>query len=111
MATESRTRRQWRKRVARWKASGLSAKAFASRIGVNHATLSHWKYRLAREEREASQVDGASAAPTFVEVASTMLVGSDCIEVVVDSGEVVRVPVGFDRETLLGVFEVLASRR
>ena len=41
----------WAKRVERWKESGLTAKEFATEIGVNPRTLSHWKWMLSKGER------------------------------------------------------------
>jgi hypothetical protein len=43
------TRMEWLERVRRWKASGLTAEAFAAREGTSAATLSWWRWRLARE--------------------------------------------------------------
>lgn len=92
-------------------ASGLTARQYAARIGVNHRTLSYWKYLLGREAREQAEQDGPASAPRFVEVASTMLSGGEPIEIVTAGGEVVRVPVGFDDDSLGRVLDVLAARR
>jgi hypothetical protein len=43
-----RTRRDdWRKRVERWKDSGLTAEQYAGELGINAKTLQFWKYELA----------------------------------------------------------------
>lgn len=39
----------WAKRVERWQDSGLTAREFAAELGINHRTLSFWKYQLAKE--------------------------------------------------------------
>jgi hypothetical protein len=96
--------------VTRWAESGLTARQYAARIGVNHQTLSHWKYKLAREERDEQAGGDAGRAPEFVEV-TTMLVVDVPLEIVAASGDVVRVPVGFDEETLARVLDVLAARQ
>jgi hypothetical protein len=102
----SKNRIAWAKRVAGWQASGLSCKKYAARIGVNHHTLSYWKYKLARKAEAERKV-----APSFIEVSSTMVAGSGAIEIVAIGGDVVRVPVGFDRATLRQVLDVLAEPR
>jgi len=45
-------REVWVRRIERLQDSDLNAKEFAAELGVNHQTLLHWKYRLAREQRE-----------------------------------------------------------
>jgi hypothetical protein len=69
------TRDDWAKRVRRWRASGLTARASAARDGINARTLSWWASRL-RGERP-----GESA---FVDVTSlVMLPAAPQLEVVV----------------------------
>jgi hypothetical protein len=71
MARESRA--VWAKRVERWRESGLRATEFAAELGVNAATLTQWKYRLAAEAR--AEMPSAPAVPTksvaFVEMNAT----------------------------------------
>jgi hypothetical protein len=98
--------------VERWASSGLTAREYATEIGVNHRTLAYWKYRLPRKptsrtgaaERQGAgkpvAAKRAAAAPTCVELApSAVLVASDPIELVTGRREIVRRPVGFDGET------------
>jgi len=98
-----KTRETWVKRVARWRSSDLTAKEFAAEIGVNYQTLQHWKYRLAREERENAQRDRAVAAPQapsrgrqpveFVELPmATATTAGDKIELELPSGAILRIP-------------------
>jgi hypothetical protein len=113
MARARDTRDVWMKRVERWKDSGLTAKEFALEIGVNHHTLTHWKYQLERKGkgRRSDAAGGqTSPRPSFVEVSSSMLVRGEHIEVVVKGGDVVRVPVGFDGVTLERVLDVLRQQ-
>jgi hypothetical protein len=53
------TRGEWLRRVRRWKASGLTAGAFAAREGIAPATLSWWRWRLAREGERIEKARGA----------------------------------------------------
>jgi len=42
------SREEWRKRVERWKDSGLTAEQYASELAINAKTLRFWKYKLAK---------------------------------------------------------------
>lgn len=46
MASRRQTWDEWRKRVQRWKESGLTAAEFAAKTGINAGTLQFWKYKL-----------------------------------------------------------------
>jgi len=46
-----RSRSEWTKLVAQWRASGLSQRVFAGRKGLASASLSWWVSCLRREER------------------------------------------------------------
>jgi transposase len=96
------SRQEWAKRVARWQRSGLTAKAFAAQAGLSAQSLSFWKWKLSREGRERS-------LPTFVELSAPALSSSSMLEVVVHADVTVRVPVGFDEETLTRVLRVARS--
>ena len=119
------TRDEWAKRVERWRDSGLTAKEFASETGLKASTLSYWKWRLSADRRAPSK-DAKSgvrrrvapvaasfpkaSGPTFVEVAppSAPSVG---LELVCPHGLVLRVPVGFDEDTLRRTLCVVGALR
>lgn len=49
----------WRDRVRRWKESGLSAREFAAREGIErHGALSWWAHQLSRRDAKASSENG-----------------------------------------------------
>ena len=116
------SREIWAKRVERWKDSGLTAKEFAAETGINARTLTYWKWRLGKEAQQPDaprpsrpkrdkRPKRPSLGPTFVEWSpppGTVL--STALEVMVRSGAVVRVPVGFDAGTLRRVVTVLEAR-
>src|SRR5262245_34459751 len=82
--------RMWRKRLARWKASGLKVGAFCDREGVTPTAFAHWRKEIAaRDERRAE-----AAKPRFVPVHVTPVPYP--LEVTLSGGRVVRVPHGFD---------------
>jgi hypothetical protein len=95
------TRRQteWRDRVERWRASGLSAEEFAREEGVKAGTLRHWAWYLGRQREKASE------RSAFVEVVTT--VSSRELEIVVRDEVRIRVPPDFDEATLRRVLAIM----
>jgi|SRR5580704_2071857 hypothetical protein len=88
-------RAEWTRRVRRWRASGLTGGEFATAEGLIEGTLRHWAWRLGRDG--VSESVGPECA--FVEVA--LPAGeATVLEVVLRRGVTIRVPTGFDEETL-----------
>jgi hypothetical protein len=118
MARENRE--TWTKRVERWVESGLTAKEFAAEVGVNSATLMHWKYRLAAEARGTANRPAEPKkedAVSFVEVQAVApgvkparQTSSPAFELVFASGAMLRVPPDFDAATLRRLLDVMATR-
>jgi hypothetical protein len=117
MARESRE--TWIKRIERWAESGLTAKEFAAEVGVNAATLMHWKYRLNAKARpgadEAAQP--RDTAVQFVEVPApspelktSSKTSSSALELVFANGATLRVPADFDAATLRRLLDVMTTR-
>lgn len=98
----------WQKHIAAWSASGLTARQFAARIGVNPNTLAHWKWRLAAEAE--APTDGASFIEISAAVVSAAGGADDRLEVVCRGGRAVRVPRDFDAATLVRVLDALEGR-
>jgi hypothetical protein len=100
-------RATWAKRVERWRASGLSAAEFAAEIGVNARTLTYSKWKLGRAEPHAE----SSGRAEFVEVVAPARGAAVCeqLEVVLESGVVVRVPARFDADALRRVVVALGG--
>lgn len=123
----SRTNRaEWAKRVERWKDSGLSAKEFAAETGVKASSLSYWKWKLglggggrgeqtvagsrAIESKPRTIRKPSRGAAGFVEVApGTVTTTSSMLELVLSGGARVRVPKGFDEETLMRVVRAVEA--
>ena len=107
------SREQWARWVRGWGRSGLTAAEYAEQEGLNAGTLSHWKWKLGREERERREHDVAaeSESTTFVEItpATMWWQASERIEIVV--GElVVRVPDAFEASTLRQVLDAITGQ-
>jgi len=90
------SRKEWERRVRRWRRSGLTAAEFSSREGLVRGTLLWWSSKL--------QQDARAAEVSFVEVTAAPEVSA--IEVTLANGRVVRVPAGFDDSSLERVLAV-----
>ena len=105
-----RERREvWIKRVERWRDSGLSAREFATEIGVEPGRLRRWKWELARTSAKKAASTPAKQVLPFVEVTQPAMSSepAEPIEIVAPSGLRVRVPARFDDETLRRVLGAL----
>ena len=101
-------REAWVQSVAQWRASGLTAREFASRTGLSPNTLTHWKWKLGSE----SKLPRGKEAPGigFVElrsVAEPAQSSDGRFEVILGSGLKVLVPAGFDKAELGRLLDTL----
>lgn len=80
--------------LARLEASGLALREFAEREGLDRQRLYRWRTQI-----------GVTAKPTFVEI--TRPTSGAGIEVVLRSGHVLRVPAGFEVETVRRLVAIL----
>ena len=92
-------KRRWtpedaREVLARLEASGLTLRKFAEREGIDDQRLYRWRAQI-----------GPTAGPTFVEIARPG--PGAAIEVVLRSGHMLRVPAGFEAETVRRLVEIL----
>jgi len=94
---------EWATRVAEWKSSGLSGTKFCEERGISVATLYWWSRRLKRAQKPSSKRETVRLARVVRSQVSTapviVQVGLARVEITTD----------VDRETLLIVFEALAS--
>ena len=99
----------WRNSLADWKASGLTVREFCRQRDLHESAFYVWRRQLAhRDRRPASEsTTGATPTPAFVPV---RVVGTDPLEVVVASGQVVRVEPGFDPAHLRAVVAALEGK-
>lgn len=109
----SRTSRgEWAKRVERWRDSGLTAKEFAAETGVNASTLAYWSWRL-RASRSKRPLRPTAARSRFVELSAAPLPSAApaMLELLLGEGVRIRVPSGFDEETVARVVRAVGSTR
>jgi len=107
------TRRvQWAEHVRHWRQSGLTAREFAKRVGVNAGTLSHWAWRLGRaqstDQGRAGHHPRAAARPKFVELVADAIADRR-FELDLGDGRRLRIPSQFDTAGLEQLLAVLAK--
>ena len=85
--------------LARLDSSGLTVREFAEREGLDGQRLYRWR----------AQIVTTKTGPTFVEIARPARGAT--IEVVLRSGHVLRVPAGFEAETVRRLVEILGDGR
>lgn len=105
-----RGERFWRRAVGRWRRSGLSAAAFCRREDLPPSSFSYWQRKLSTESPEESE-GSANLVPVEVVASSSLALEGTVFEVLLRSGHVLRVPAGFDVESLRALVAVLEDRR
>jgi len=108
----------WAQRVAEWKASGLTSKAYCEGKPFTPGGLRHWAYRLgAGRSPEAAPASPVRIAKVVRIPRAKALPEADergCVvpELILEVGPVrIEVRTGFDRATLAAVLDVLAAER
>ena len=111
-------RQHW---VEQWQDSGLTAEAFGARHGLNPGTLRYWKYSLKRHPQAPSASPHTTraqqglppqveAALPLVELRTTTVLKSAPFELELFPGRWLRVPAGFDKESLRSLLQLLEQR-
>ena len=113
-STTSRRARQMRRVLARWQRSGLTLREFGEQREIPLSTLTWWRqvFRRAGEQvNAASKGVPASDAAVFTEVprVARAPIVPPVLEIVLQSGHVVRVPAGADTDTLQRVLQALQT--
>ena len=93
---------QRRRLIERWRSSGLSARDFAGREGMNVSRLWAWSSRLRREMTAAGVPITREVAPTTPKMLPVRITtGADArYEIITTSGRIVRASGDFDPLTL-----------
>ncbi len=92
-----------RELVAEWRASGLTQRVFAQKVGVKYATLTSWTCRRRGVGRSASPGE-AVAFQELSMVPTAKSAGVSTLEVVLPDGTVVR---GSDASELVALLRAL----
>lgn len=115
---------KWAERVRQLERSGLTAEEFASQRGLKLQRLTFWRWKLQRDGLTAPRGRGAlqrasvagrdiaGAGPKFVELPTATLDASGAeLELVLACGVTLRVPNGFDEQTLKRVLRAVEASR
>ncbi len=105
---------EWSKRVAEWRASGLTAKEFCAKHDLRVSALRNWSYRL-RAAEKASEASAVRLVPVAVKPpdapATTPQVEPGKPALIVELGAArIVVPAGVDRATLKMVLDALGDQ-
>ena len=106
--------RFWRDVLLRWQRSGQSIHTFCDHHGLSEGSFHAWRRTIAQRDQQAAgvpAVHGAGDLPAFVplRVTGTPAASSSIspLELVLGQGRVIRVPPGFDANTLRNLLAVL----
>ncbi len=100
--TQEERRQLWCKLIEQQEQSGVSVRAFCRQHGTSEYSFYHWRKRLAaRLPMKFALVEANHAAPTAVAA----------VEVMLASGERLRIAPGIDASTLRLVLSVLREPR
>lgn len=117
--------RRWRERMAAWRESGLTQKAFCQAHGLSVSSFSHWKSKLAKRDAgrlspEPSAVEADSEKSrkgvSWTEVTWPARAGSEPVadgwgfEVVLPRGWSIRLGARFESEPLRRLLAILEER-
>ena len=86
--------RQWRRRIAQWRESGLSVREFCGRHQLAEPTFYAWRRHLLQRAADPPAVVAVQV------VADRPAPKASILELVLADGRAVRVPPGFDPATL-----------
>lgn len=106
-------REEWRRRIERWRDSGLTAEEFASELGIKAGTLKFWKYKLGKEQRmtrgSARTAEGGRtrASLPLVEVRPSAAMAASGFELELGNGRRLRIPASFEAQALEQLLTVL----
>ena len=104
-------RAQWAERVRQWRRSGLTAREFARRAGINAGTLQYWAWRLRRDHDTrggGNRLQRERSRTSFVELVAGAI-DDRRFELECGDGWRLRIPAQFDRAGLEQLLAVVAK--
>ncbi len=117
---------EWAKRVRRWQRSGLTAREFGQRLGIDPKQLSWWKWHLRKrgelDERKPDDIAEADPADTAIRLLPVHVVHAESppetqshrlhaavVEVGLRNGRVVRIAEDVDLGWLAELLSVVEA--
>ena len=117
MSNRRGTRSRMERLISRWRKSGSSCTAFARANGVSVSTFFYWKRRLesaksgAKERAEVRSTSTRFLPVRVVESSTSPEPGvAGLVELVLETGERIRLTEGVSEETLRRVIRILRER-
>ena len=105
-------RARWIERVEQWKQSGLTAREYAAKAGLNAGTLTYWKWRLSRDARVQKAPAGTrkrrTRKPKLIELTPVTVV-DERMEIELSNGHRLRVPARFDSQALSRLLTIVGG--
>lgn len=112
---KSKAHREWSEHVRRWKASGLSRRAYAAKAGLNPQTLGWYAWKLKSAKAEAKPPrsrGGADALAVDLPLVEILPAATSASAIELELDDVtVRIPSDFEAGTLRRLLDVLEARR
>ena len=113
MAGKRASRDEWRKRVDRWRDSGLTAREFAAETGINAGTLQFWRYKLRKGEPVSARRRATGAKnpilSSIVEVRPSVATEEMRFEIDLANGRRLRVPAAYEASALKALLAILEA--
>ena len=110
-AKQAEVQTQMANLVKEWRRSGETGRTFAARKGITAAKLFYWKLRLVGRDRLRKRRAHQRFVPVrVVGSRGQWSGGAELLEIVLDSGERVRVTDGVSEEALRRAIRVLRER-
>ena len=102
---------EWTRILGRWKASGLSGRAFCGREGLGEPVFYSWKRKLGLREETGGRRPRTRSAPPFRFVPVEVKPGPGAaLELALSGGRILRIPADFDAAALARLLPVLEAR-
>jgi transposase-like protein len=102
--------------IAQWQASGLSVRAFCGAHDLREPSFYAWRRTLAQRDRQrpapppATPSAAKRSQPTRTDFVPVHVISVATLEVIVRTGQSVRVGVGFDAAHLRAVVTALEAK-
>jgi len=108
MRKSERSQRRWQQRIEAQQSSGLSVSEFCQREGIGRAGFYYWKRRLKQIVTNGFvELKVDSAREIVAKVASPKAESAPVIELRLENGRALMVPVGFDTDHLAKLIATL----